>query len=155
MDQVSKRKFAYCFQWSPSASQIWRCSTSQWILPLQNPKDIADGGSPPPLLPGNSYDTDRTHKYSIYKILLPDLYFWRELEARRELTIHDNTANVTECLLIFFSHREINTKSTTSPYAVHCGTCASTQCPGTGHGNSSSLPFSAVGRETQRVSFRN
>lgn len=69
---------------------------------LKNPRDTADGCSATPLLPLNSYYTNRTHKYSIYKILLQDLYFWRELfEVHRELTIHYNNANVTNLFAYF------------------------------------------------------
>lgn len=102
----------YCYQWSQSAIQIWCRSSRESILSLKNPKDTAEGCSMTPLLPLNSYYTNRTHKCSIYKILLQDLYFLREFfEVHRELTIHYNNANVTNRLLIFFSHRKINTKS--------------------------------------------
>lgn len=146
----------YCYQWSQSAIQIWCRSSRESILSLKNPKDTAEGCSMTPLLPLNSYYTDRTHKCSIYKILLQDLYFLREFfEVHRELTIHYNNANVTNRLLIFFSHRKINTKSTAFPYTVHCGTCTSTKHSVIGNQNSLFLRFSAVVREIQHLSFCN
>lgn len=131
---MSKTKFTHRFQWSQAAVQIWCCGTRHWILFLKNPKDTADGCSLTPLLPQNSYYIDRTHKYSIYKILLQDLHFSRGLlEVHRKHWPYVTPMQMwhTVCFFFFFfSHRKINTKSTAFSYKVHCGTCTSAKRSG-------------------------